>query len=120
MWLEQKAESARVERKSDTRLQKTLENELEWMKSNAKAKQTKSKARLARYEEMLLAPQREELSHTASIYIPPGPRLGQQARAPARLPAPYPAAVAAAAANPNPNPEPEPVPKPEPEPRART
>uniref|UniRef100_A0A7S0EGY2 ABC transporter domain-containing protein n=1 Tax=Phaeocystis antarctica TaxID=33657 RepID=A0A7S0EGY2_9EUKA len=78
MWLEQKAETARVERKSDTRLQKTLENELEWMKSNAKAKQTKSKARLARYEEMLLAPQREELSHTASIYIPPGPRLGQQ------------------------------------------
>ena len=76
MWLEQKAENARVERKSDTRLQKTLENELEWMKSNAKAKQTKSKARLARYEEMLLAPQREELSHTASIYIPPGPRLG--------------------------------------------
>jgi len=77
-WLEQKAEASRVERKGDTRLQQTLQNELEWMRSNAKAKQTKSKARLARYEEMLLAPQREELSHTASIYIPPGPRLGTQ------------------------------------------
>jgi ATPase subunit of ABC transporter with duplicated ATPase domains len=77
-WLEQKAELSRVERKGDKRLQQTLQNELEWMRSNAKAKQTKSKARLARYEEMLLAPQREELSHSASIYIPPGPRLGTQ------------------------------------------
>ena len=48
------------------------------MRSSAKARQTKSKARLARYEEMLDAPQKEELSHSASIYIPPGPRLGKQ------------------------------------------
>ena len=77
-WLEKKEEATRQERKADTRLQQTLQNELEWLRSNAKAKQTKSKARLARYEEMLLAPQREELSHSASIYIPPGPRLGTQ------------------------------------------
>ena len=77
-WLEKKAEVTRQERKADARLQQTLQNELEWVRSNAKARQTKSKARLARYEEMLLAPQREELSHSASIYIPPGPRLGTQ------------------------------------------
>jgi ATP-binding cassette ChvD family protein len=77
-WLERKAENIRQERKADTRLQKTLQNELEWVRSNAKARQTKSKARLSRYEEMLMAPQREELSHSASIYIPPGPRLGTQ------------------------------------------
>ena len=112
MWLEQKAESARVERKSDTRLQKTLENELEWMKSNAKAKQTKSKARLARYEEMLLAPQTEELSHTASIYIPPGPRLGQQARAPAACLPPLAARRRRRSSSCNPEPEPEPEPEP--------
>jgi len=51
-WLEQKAEYARVQKKSDTRLQKTLQNELEWMRSNAKAKQTKSKARLSRYAQV--------------------------------------------------------------------
>uniref|UniRef100_A0A7S3X2Q5 ABC transporter domain-containing protein n=1 Tax=Emiliania huxleyi TaxID=2903 RepID=A0A7S3X2Q5_EMIHU len=77
-WLEQKAEAMRQERKADSRLQKTLQSELEWVRSSAKARQTKSKARLARYEEMLDAPQKEELSHSASIYIPPGPRLGKQ------------------------------------------
>ena len=51
---------------------------MEWVRSSAKARQTKSKARLARYEEMLDAPQKAELSHSASIYIPPGPRLGKQ------------------------------------------
>jgi len=77
-WLETKAERAKVERKADEKLQQTLQNELDWVRSNPKARQTKSKARLSRYEEMLLAPQREELSHSASIYIPPGPRLGTQ------------------------------------------
>eukprot|EP00315_Gephyrocapsa_oceanica_P041306 CAMPEP_0185477134 /NCGR_PEP_ID=MMETSP1366-20130426/3777_1 /TAXON_ID=38817 /ORGANISM="Gephyrocapsa oceanica, Strain RCC1303" /LENGTH=659 /DNA_ID=CAMNT_0028084239 /DNA_START=9 /DNA_END=1984 /DNA_ORIENTATION=- len=77
-WLEQKAEAMRQERKADSRLQKTLQSELEWVRSSAKARQTKSKARLARYEEMLDAPLKEELSHSASIYIPPGPRLGKQ------------------------------------------
>jgi len=46
------------------------------VQSNPKARQTKSKARLTRYEEMLNTPPRESLAHSATIYIPPGPRLG--------------------------------------------
>lgn len=48
----------------------------EWVRSNPKARQTKSKARLDRYEEMLSTPAREQMAHSTSIYIPPGPRLG--------------------------------------------
>jgi ATPase subunit of ABC transporter with duplicated ATPase domains len=59
---------------------KMLAAELEWVQSNPKARQTKSKARLKRYEEMLQAPPRESLAHSARIYIPPGPRLGTQVR----------------------------------------
>ena len=65
----------------DTELAKTLAAELEWVRSNPKARQTKSKARLARYEEMLNTPTREALAHSATIYVPPGPRLGSQVRA---------------------------------------
>lgn len=57
------------------RLKKTLINELEWVRSNPKARQTKSKSRLDRYEEMLNTPARE-VANSVSIYIPPGPRLG--------------------------------------------
>jgi ATPase subunit of ABC transporter with duplicated ATPase domains len=57
-------------------MKKTLSNELEWVRSNPKARQTKSKARLDRYEEMLSTPAREQMAHSTSIYIPPGPRLG--------------------------------------------
>ena len=57
---------------------KTLDAELEWVRSNAKARQTKSKARLARHEELLNTPAREALAHSATIYVPPGPRLGSQ------------------------------------------
>jgi len=75
-WLAKKAELMKQSKKQDDALQKTLENELEWVRSNAKAKQTKSKARLARYEELLNTPVREALAHSATIYVPPGPRLG--------------------------------------------
>ena len=77
-WLEKKAERVRLEKKADAKLQQTLASELEWVRANPKARQTKSKARLTRYEEMLSAPAREALSHSAQIYIPPGPRLGTQ------------------------------------------
>ena len=77
-WLAKKAELMRQSKKQDDALQKTLENELEWVRSNAKAKQTKSKARLARYEELLNTPAREALAHSATIYVPPGPRLGSK------------------------------------------
>jgi len=46
------------------------------MNSNAKARQTKSKARISRYEELLNTPPKEALAHSATIYVPPGPRLG--------------------------------------------
>jgi ATP-binding cassette ChvD family protein len=75
-WLEKKQKRFEEEKKQDDRLKKTIANELEWVRSNPKARQTKSKARLDRYEELLATPVREALAHTASIYIPPGPRLG--------------------------------------------
>jgi ATPase subunit of ABC transporter with duplicated ATPase domains len=76
-WLEKKAIRMDQEKKQDERLKKTLANELEWMRQSPKAKQSKSKARISNYESMLeTPPTKEELAHSASIYIPPGPRLG--------------------------------------------
>jgi sulfate-transporting ATPase len=75
-WLAKKAQLMAQQKRQDDALQKTLQNELEWVRSNAKARQTKSKARLARYEDLLNTPTREALAHSATIYVPPGPRLG--------------------------------------------
>lgn len=75
-WLEKKQQRLEQEKRQDDRLKKTLASELEWVRSNPKARQTKSKARLDRYEEMLATPTRELQAHSTSIYIPPGPRLG--------------------------------------------
>jgi len=75
-WLEKKQKRFEDEKKQDSQMKKTLSNELEWVRSNPKARQTKSKARLDRYEEMLSTPAREQMAHSTSIYIPPGPRLG--------------------------------------------
>jgi sulfate-transporting ATPase len=75
-WLAKKAQLMAQQKRQDDALQKTLQNELEWVRSNAKARQTKSKARLARYEDLLNTPAREALAHSATIYVPPGPRLG--------------------------------------------
>jgi ATP-binding cassette ChvD family protein len=75
-WLQKKQERLEQEKRQDDRLKKTLASELEWVRSNPKARQTKSKARLDRYEEMLATPARELQAHSTSIYIPPGPRLG--------------------------------------------
>lgn len=75
-WLEKKQKRFEEEKKQDERLKKTLASELEWVRSTPKARQTKSKARLDRYEEMLNTPTKEAVAHSTSIYIPPGPRLG--------------------------------------------
>ena len=77
-YLEKKQERLQVQGKKDAKLAKRLKNELEWVRSNAKARQTKSKARLARYEEMAAEADRTRKLDFEEIQIPPGPRLGSQ------------------------------------------
>ena len=75
-YLEKKAERLQIQGKKDAKLAKRLRSELEWVRSNAKARQTKSKARLARYEEMAAEAERTRKLDFEEIQIPPGPRLG--------------------------------------------
>jgi ATP-binding cassette ChvD family protein len=74
-WLEQKEKRLALEEREREALRKTLAHELEWVRANPKARQAKSKARLARYEE-LASREFQERNETNEIYIPPGPRLG--------------------------------------------
>ena len=75
-YLEKKAERLAVSGKKDQKLQKRLKDELDWVRSNAKGRQTKSKARLGRYEEMAAEADRTKKLDFEEIQIPPGPRLG--------------------------------------------
>jgi ATP-binding cassette ChvD family protein len=75
-YLETKAARMRVEGQKDVKRQKRLKEELEWVRSNAKGRQTKSKARLARYEEMAAEADKMRKLDFEEIQIPPGPRLG--------------------------------------------
>lgn len=75
-WLEQKDKRLASEQKADSKKAKTLERELEWIRQGAKARQSKSKARIDAYENLLKEPSVEKMQEM-SIYIPPGPRLGQ-------------------------------------------
>lgn len=75
-WLEQKDKRLAAESKEQSKKAKTLERELEWIRQGAKARQSKSKARISAYENLLKEPSAEKLQEL-SIYIPPGPRLGQ-------------------------------------------
>ncbi|MFY0405665.1 energy-dependent translational throttle protein EttA [Solicola sp. PLA-1-18] len=75
-YLETKRDRLKVEGQKDAKRAKMLEKELEWVRSNAKARQTKSKSRLARYEEMAAAAERDRKIDTSEINIPAGPRLG--------------------------------------------
>jgi len=75
-YLEKKAERLAVEGRKDAKLQKRLKDELEWVRSNAKARQTKSKSRLGRYEEMAAEAEKTRKLDFEEIQIPPGPRLG--------------------------------------------
>ncbi|GAB4460632.1 MAG: energy-dependent translational throttle protein EttA [Anaerolineales bacterium] len=74
-WLEQKQERIRLEEKSESKRQKTLERELEWIRMSPKARQAKGQARVAAYEK-LLSQETEKRREDLEIYIPPGPRLG--------------------------------------------
>ncbi|WP_426566240.1 energy-dependent translational throttle protein EttA [Angustibacter sp. McL0619] len=75
-YLEKKAERLQVQGKKDAKTAKRLRDELEWVRSNAKGRQTKSKARLARYEEMASEAERTRKLDFEEIQIPAGPRLG--------------------------------------------
>jgi sulfate-transporting ATPase len=75
-WLEQKEARLAVEEKKEANRQKTIKAELEWVRSNPKARQAKSKARMQRFEELSSA-DFQKRSETQSLYIPPGPRLGE-------------------------------------------
>ncbi len=75
-YLETKKERLKIEGQKDAKRAKMLERELEWVRSNAKARQTKSKSRLARYEEMAAEADRARKIDTSEINIPAGPRLG--------------------------------------------
>ncbi len=77
-YLEKKAERLQVQGKKDAKLAKRLKDELEWVRSNAKGRQAKSKARLQRYEEMATEAERTRKLDFEEIQIPPGPRLGSQ------------------------------------------
>ena len=75
-YLEKKQERLTVQGKKDAKLAKRLADELDWVRSNAKGRQAKSKARLARYEEMATEAERTRKLDFEEIQIPPGPRLG--------------------------------------------
>jgi len=74
-WLEQKKDRLEKEEKAESKRKKTLEHELEWIRMSPKARQSKGKARLNRYEELVTQGQ-ENVAEDLEIYIPPGPRLG--------------------------------------------
>jgi energy-dependent translational throttle protein EttA len=74
-WLEQKEQRLEIEAKQEAARIKTMKEELEWVRSNPKARQAKSKARLARFEE-LSSQDFQKRNETNEIYIPPGPHLG--------------------------------------------
>ncbi|HPX66077.1 MAG TPA: ATP-binding cassette domain-containing protein, partial [Anaerolineaceae bacterium] len=74
-WLEQKQERLRIEEKTESKRQRTLQNELEWIRMSPKARHAKGQARVNAYEK-LLSQEYERERQDLEIYIPPGPRLG--------------------------------------------
>jgi energy-dependent translational throttle protein EttA len=76
-WLEQKQARLAQDERSEKARQRTIAAELEWVRTNPKGRRTKSKARLARYEE-LVAEERNVKLEDVQIHIPPGPRLGEK------------------------------------------
>ena len=74
-WLDAKCKRLAVEEKQESKRQKSLKEELEWIRAGVKARQAKSKARIANYEERVKE-NREKRNETTELYIPPGPRLG--------------------------------------------
>lgn len=76
-WLEQKEKRLEMEERQESAHQRTLKNELEWVRTNPKGRHAKSKARLARFEE-LNSREFQKRNETIELYIPPGPRLGDK------------------------------------------
>lgn len=76
-WLEQKSKRLAQEEKTESKRQKSLKEELEWIRAAPKARQAKSKARIAEYEKRQQV-QAEARNETNELFIPPGPRLGQK------------------------------------------
>lgn len=76
-WLDQKNKRLQQEAKTESNRNKTLEKELEWIRTNPKGRQAKAKARVSNYEALLKEPSKEKLSEL-QLYIPPGPRLGKK------------------------------------------
>jgi len=76
-WLETKEKRLAVEQREEEARQRAIKSELEWVRSNPKGRQAKSKARLARFEE-LCSKDVQTRNETNEIYIPPGPRLGEK------------------------------------------
>src|SRR5450432_2488153 len=74
-WLQQKSDRLAKEEKTESKRQKTLQRELEWVKLSPKGRHTKSKARIAAYDRMLNEDQKEK-EDKLELFIPPGPRLG--------------------------------------------
>ena len=75
-WLEQKQKRLAVEEKQQSARQRTLQQELEWVRANPKARQAKSKARFQRYNDLVVEAEKYQKLETVEIAIPPGPRLG--------------------------------------------
>ncbi len=75
-WLEQKGNRLATEKKQEDAQAKAMKTELEWVRSNAKGRHAKSKARLGRYEEMA-SKEYQKRNETNELFIPPGPRLGE-------------------------------------------
>ena len=75
-WLEQKSNRLETEKKQEGAHAKAMKQELEWVRSNAKGRHAKSKARLARYEEMA-SKDYQKRNETNELFVPPGPRLGE-------------------------------------------
>jgi ATP-binding cassette ChvD family protein len=84
-WLDQKLARLDDEEKEESVRQRTLKQELEWIRMSPKARQTKSKARIRRYNEMVDEERREGARKKIEIHIPPGPRLGDQVISAAKL-----------------------------------
>jgi ATP-binding cassette ChvD family protein len=74
-WLEQKEQRLEIEEKQETARQKAMKAELEWVRAGARGRHAKSKARLARFEE-LASTEAQQRNETKQLFIPPGPRLG--------------------------------------------
>lgn len=75
-WLEQKGNRLEMEKKQESAHAKAMKTELEWVRSNAKGRHAKSKARLSRYDEMA-SKDYQKRNETNELFVPPGPRLGE-------------------------------------------